>query len=68
MNLFNIYIPQITGAGSQIQGVVNTTLTVVILICVLLILVEAVSKWVRHSDQEKNYTTRPDISGEERQE
>jgi hypothetical protein len=51
MNLYNIYIPQITGSVSQIQGVVNTILTVVILICVLLILVEAISKWVKNNGE-----------------
>jgi carbon starvation protein len=47
MNLYNIYFPQILVATSRTQGIVNTTLTVVILVCVLLILVEAVSKWVK---------------------
>ena len=56
MNLFNIYIPQIVAEASRIQGLVNTTLTVVILLCVLLILTEAISKWVKHSPQEKSYT------------
>lgn len=47
MNLANIYFPQILNQSSRIQGVVNATLTVVILVCVLLILVEAVSKWLK---------------------
>ncbi|MEK7718686.1 MAG: carbon starvation protein A [Bacteroidota bacterium] len=55
MNLYNIYIPQILIQSSRIQGVVNAILTVVILVCVLLILIEAVSKWVKHSPQENNY-------------
>jgi carbon starvation protein len=47
LNLSNIYIPQILNPSSRIQGVVNATLTVVILVCVLLILVEAISKWFK---------------------
>jgi carbon starvation protein len=48
MNLFNIYIPQINNGTSQIQGIVNATLTVIILVCVLLILVIAVTKWIKN--------------------
>jgi carbon starvation protein len=55
MNLFNIYIPQISKEATRIQGFVNTTLTAVILICVILILVVAVSKWLKHSQQELDY-------------
>ncbi|MCK9412472.1 MAG: carbon starvation protein A [Prolixibacteraceae bacterium] len=47
LNLSNIYIPQILIQSNRIQGVVNATLTVVILVCVLLILIEAVSKWLK---------------------
>ena len=47
MNLFNIYLPQIQNQVSRMTGIVNATLTAVILACVLLILVEAVSKWVK---------------------
>jgi len=56
MNLFNIYIPQISQEATRIQGFVNTTLTAVILVCVILILVEAVSKWLKHSQQENSFT------------
>ena len=47
MNLINIYIPQIVNVTSRIQGIVNAFLTIVILSCVLLIITEAVSKWVK---------------------
>ena len=47
MNLFNIYLPQVIKEASRTQGIVNATLTIVILVCVLLILIEAVSKWVK---------------------
>ena len=47
MNFFNIYIPQIIDETTRVPGLVNATLTLVILLCVLLILAEAVSKWIR---------------------
>ncbi|HWR99932.1 MAG TPA: carbon starvation CstA 5TM domain-containing protein, partial [Prolixibacteraceae bacterium] len=55
MNLFNIYIPQILNESSRAPGLVNAILTTVILICVTLILIEAVSKWIKHSPQENSY-------------
>ena len=45
MNILNIYIPQIMGEKSHTQGIINTTLTCVILICVVLIIMEAAQKW-----------------------
>jgi len=47
MNLFNIYLPQIALSASRIQGIVNSSLTAIILVCVLLILGEATTKWIR---------------------
>jgi carbon starvation protein len=47
MNMFNIYIPQMAEQNTLVQGAINTTLTGIILICVLLILFEAVRKWIR---------------------
>ncbi len=56
MNLVNIYLPQTITDSTRMQGIVNSTLTIVILICVLLILTEAISKWVQTSSQELKYT------------
>ena len=47
MNILNIYIPQIMGEKSHTQGIINTTLTCVILICVVLIIMEASQKWFK---------------------
>ncbi len=47
MNILNIYIPQIMGEKSHTQGIINTTLTCVILICVVLIIMEAAQKWFK---------------------
>ena len=45
MNMVNIYIPQISVLKTRVQGTVNTFLTTIILICVLLIVTEAVKQW-----------------------
>jgi carbon starvation protein len=46
MNLFKIYIPQMMGESTRIQGTINTLLTSVILVCVVLIVSEAIRKWM----------------------
>ena len=46
MNMINIYIPQISITSTRIQGSINTLLTGIILICVVLIISEASHKWV----------------------
>jgi len=45
LNMINIYIPQISVLSTRVQGMVNTSLTAVILICVMLIITEAAKKW-----------------------
>jgi carbon starvation protein len=47
MNMLNIYIPQILTEKSRVQGSINTLLTGVILICVVLIISEASHKWMK---------------------
>lgn len=47
MNMINIYIPQISVDKTQVQGTINTLLTMLILICVLLIIIEAMRKWFK---------------------
>jgi carbon starvation protein len=47
MNMINIYIPQMMAEKTKIQGTINTALTSIILICVLLIIAEATRKWIR---------------------
>ena len=49
MNMINIYIPQMLTEKARVQGSINTLLTGIILICVVLILIEAVRKWVKGS-------------------
>jgi len=45
-NIFGIYLPQIGVEGKTVQGAINLSLTVVILACVVLIIVNAVPKWM----------------------
>ncbi len=52
MNMINIYIPQMSGEKTQVQGTINTLLTAIILICVLLIILEAGHKWFSGKDSE----------------
>ncbi len=47
MNMINIYIPQMLDRGTRIQGTINTVLTTLILVCVLLIIIEAIPKWIK---------------------
>jgi carbon starvation protein len=47
MNMFNIYIPMMSVAKTQVQGTINTLLTSLILVCVLLIITEATRRWFK---------------------
>jgi hypothetical protein len=47
MNMTNIYYPQIWVAKTQIQGIVSLSLTGVIMASVVIIVVDAVPRWVR---------------------
>jgi carbon starvation protein len=49
LNMINLYIPQMLNPDSRIQGTINTVLTGLILICVVLIILEAIPKWIRKS-------------------
>ena len=56
MNMVNIYIPQINIQNTRIQGTVNCLLTGIILICVLLIILEAAKQWFK---EDHKPTTNP---------
>jgi carbon starvation protein len=47
MNITGIYIPQLTAPASQFRGIVNLSMTLVILLCVLVILRDAIPAWVK---------------------
>jgi carbon starvation protein len=47
MNLAKIYIPQMLQKATVVLGTINTVLTLIILVCVVMIIIEAVPKWFR---------------------
>ncbi|MFZ4456965.1 MAG: carbon starvation protein A [Bacteroidales bacterium] len=51
MNIYNIFIPQVFVEKTQIQGLINTSLTIVIIICLIIIVKDALPRWfVRQSN------------------
>ena len=46
-NIILIYIPQAMSSGNRVQGTINAVLTSIIIICVLIILSNAIPKWIK---------------------
>jgi carbon starvation protein len=46
MNIWGIYIPQIVMEKNQVQGIINLGLTLVIMICVVIIIRDAIPAWI----------------------
>lgn len=46
-NVMTIYLPQIQKAETSTQGIINTSLTTIIVVCAIIILFEAVPKWFK---------------------
>jgi len=46
-NVMNIYLPQVLVAKTRTQGIINTSLTIIIVICVFIILFDAIPKWIK---------------------
>ena len=47
LNIFDNYIPLTANPATATQGYVNSTLTVIIMICAIIILIEAFRRWYR---------------------
>jgi len=47
LNMVNLFYPQIFVEKTQIQGAINLLLTVIILVCVFVILFDAIPKWIK---------------------
>ncbi len=47
LNVRNIYLPQIANGQTMVQGMINASLTVLIMACVVVIFFDAVPKWVQ---------------------
>jgi carbon starvation protein len=52
-NIKNLYLPQAIDAKSHVQGIINMTLTIIIVICVLVILSDAIPKWIKAWQKKK---------------
>ncbi len=46
-NIIKLFIPQVMDAGTRIHGAVNLTLTLIIMVCAVVILADAVPRWIR---------------------
>ena len=46
-NIMNIYYPQLLNSDTMIQGIINLSLTGIIMICALSIFFDAIPKWIR---------------------
>ena len=55
MNLVNIYIPQISVEKTNVQGTINSLLTIIILACVFLIIYEAAKQWFKGDKKLRTY-------------
>jgi carbon starvation protein len=49
-NLKNLFIPQIFNPSTQIQGIVNTLLTALIMVSVVIIVFDAVPRWMKRNN------------------
>lgn len=47
MNIKNIYLPQVHDAATRVPGLINLILTICIIICVFIIISNAVPRWIR---------------------
>ena len=47
LNIKNIFLPQLAESATRMQGMVNLVLTIIIMASLVIILVEAVPKWVK---------------------
>ncbi len=45
-NIMNIYLPQAMNAGTRVGGIINMLLTIIIVVCVFIILFDAIPKWI----------------------
>jgi len=45
LNMMNLYLPQLSSQKTFLQGCVNLSLTIIIILCVLITLANAVPKW-----------------------
>jgi carbon starvation protein len=47
LNLKNLFIPQISDSTTRFQGLINSGLTIIILLCVIAVILDAVPRWIK---------------------
>jgi carbon starvation protein len=47
LNIKNIYLPQVQAQVTLVPGIINLVLTILIIICVFVILLNAIPKWIK---------------------
>jgi carbon starvation protein len=47
MNMVNIYYPQLFAEGTIVQGIINLILTLIIMLCVFIIIGNALPRWIK---------------------
>jgi len=55
LNIRNIYLPQLADSATKIPGIINLILTISIVICVFIILANAIPKWLKKSPHNENH-------------
>jgi carbon starvation protein len=61
LNIKNIYIPQALAESTKVPGAINLVLTVSIIICVFIILINAVPRWISQIRLLKNNSLKDEI-------
>jgi carbon starvation protein len=47
LNIFNIYLPQLKNGETMVQGIINLSLSGIIIFCALVVYYNAIPKWIR---------------------
>jgi len=51
LNIKNIYMPQLNLSATRVPGMINLILTLCIIVCVVIIIFNAVPKWIKAARQ-----------------
>lgn len=46
LNMKNIYYPQLLDSAKSVQGIINFSLTAIIIVCVVIVFADAIPKWI----------------------
>jgi carbon starvation protein len=62
-NMTGIYIPMLSQPDQFIQGTINLSLTVVIMVCVVIIMKDSIPQWVRAYNERQEGTNKTEKNG-----